>query len=123
MYFTQKVIDLFIKPENAGELADADGIGEAGDPHCGDFLRIYIQVREGVIKDCTFQVFGCCAAIASSSMTTILAKGQALDDAEKITAQDIVHALGGLPEEKVHCSVLGESALKAAIENYRKNDQ
>lgn len=120
--FSKRVIELFISPENAGEIDNANGIGEAGDPNCGDYLKIYIKVKEGVIEECTFQVFGCCAAIASSSMTTILAKGQSLHEAEKITAQDIVHALGGLPEEKVHCSVLGASALKDAIGNYRKHN-
>lgn len=116
--FSPKTIELFISPENAGEIGDADGIGEVGDANCGDYLRIYIKVREGVITECAFQVFGCCAAIASSSMTTILAKGKSLQEAGKITAPDIVDALGGLPKEKVHCSVLGAAALQEAIGNY-----
>jgi len=119
--FSKRVIELFISPENAGEIENANGIGEAGDPNCGDYLRIYINVKDGIIKECTFQVFGCCAAIASSSMTTILAKEKTLQEAEKITAQDIVDALGGLPKEKVHCSVLGASALNDAISNYKKH--
>jgi len=100
-------------------MPDADSIGSAGDPSCGDHLKIFIKVRNGVIEDIRFLVYGCTASVATSSMTTVLAKGKHLDDARKITQQDIVDALGGLPELKKHCSNLGVSALRAAILNYQ----
>lgn len=123
MWYTKKVIDLFLDPENVGNMEDADGVGEAGDPNCGDFLKIYIKVKNEIIEKCTFEVLGCCAAIASSSMTTILASGKTLDEASKITAWDIIIALGGLPEPKIHCSVLGATALKAAIDDYNNRNK
>jgi len=99
-------------------MADADGIGSCGDPACGDSLTIYIKVSDNAIADISFLVVGCVAAIASSSMTTELAKGKTLEEAFTITDTDIANALGGLPENKLHCSVLGATALKNAIENY-----
>ena len=99
-------------------MPDADGIGSCGDPSCGDSLTLYIKVKDNVITDISFLVFGCVAAIASSSMTTELAKGKTLEEALRITDNDIADALDGLPENKIHCSVLGATALKNAIENY-----
>lgn len=105
-------------PRNVGSMPDADAEGIGGESGCGDYLTIYIKVKENVITDISFLVFGCVAAIASSSMTTELAKGKTLDEALKISEGDIVNALGGLPENKLHCSVLGATALKNAIDNY-----
>lgn len=116
--FTDTVIDHFLSPRNVGSMPNADGIGECGDPNCGDSLTIYIKVEDGIIKEISFMVFGCVAAIASSSMTTVLAKGKSLPEALMITDQEIDQALGGLPEHKTHCSLLGATALKNAIENY-----
>ncbi len=116
--FTDQVIDHFSNPRNVGIMEGADAKGTGGDPKCGDFLTIYIKVRENVIEDISFLVQGCIAAIATSSMTTELAKGKTLEEALKISNQVISDALGGLPEEKMHCSVLGASALKNAIEEY-----
>ena len=99
-------------------MPDADAIGSCGDPGCGDSLTLYIKVKDNVITDISFLVFGCVAAIASSSMTTELAKGKTLEEALRITDNDIADALDGLPENKIHCSVLGATALKNAIENY-----
>lgn len=105
-------------PRNVGSMPDADGEGTCGDPECGDFLKIYIKVKDDVITDISFLVFGCVASIASSSITTELAKGKTLEEAKEVTNVDIVNALQGLPENKIHCSVLGATALKNAIENY-----
>lgn len=116
--FTDTVIEHFMSPHNAGSMPDADAEGSSGDPDCGDSLTIYLKVKDRVIEDIRFMVFGCVAAVATSSMTTELAKGKTLDEALKLTDLDIVNALGGLPENKLHCSVLGESALKDAIHNY-----
>jgi len=116
--FSNKVMDHFINPRNAGAMDDPDGEGCSGDPDCGDHLIIYIKVRNKKIDDIRFLVYGCVAAIATSSMTTELAKGKTLDDALKITDEDVIMALGDLPDNKVHCSLLGPTALKRAIENY-----
>lgn len=118
--YTKKVLDLIVYPENVGKIDDYNGIGLAGDPDCGDHLEITIKVENQIIKDVKFRVQGCGGAIASSSMTTILAKGKPVMEAYLITKLDIVEALGGLPEEKIHCSVLGEQALKKAILDYAK---
>ncbi len=116
--FSDIVIEHFMCPRNAGSMPDADAEGTCGEPGCGDCLTIFIKVKENVITDINFLVFGCVAAVASSSMTTELAKGNTLEEALKISDTDIVNALGGLPENKLHCSVLGATALKNAIENY-----
>jgi nitrogen fixation NifU-like protein len=117
-FFTDKVIDHFLCPRNAGRMPDADAEGTCGDPSCGDSLTIFIKVADNRIAEISFLVFGCVAAIATSSMTTELAKGKPLEEALKLTDDEITEALGGLPENKLHCSVLGATALKNAIENY-----
>ncbi len=116
--YTDTVIQHFNNPQNVGILEFADGIGFAGDPNCGDYLKIYLKVKDDYIDDIKFQVHGCCAAIASSSMTTSLAKGKHLLNAYSISEKDILEALGGLPEGKEHCSLLGALALKKAIVDY-----
>lgn len=117
--YTDNVIDHFMSPRNLGSMVDADGFGTSGDPDCGDYLHIYIKVNEGNISEVSFLVFGCAAAVASSSITTELIKGKSLVNAYKITAEEITIALGGLPEFKLHCSVLGATAVKNAIDDYR----
>ena len=116
--YSEKVVEHFIAPKNTGRMLDPDGIGTIGEPDCGDNCMIFIKVREDIICDISFLIFGCGAAIASGSMTTVLAKGKKLQEALQITEQDILHALGGLPEAKQHCSNLGASALHAAIYDY-----
>ncbi len=116
--FSDKVIDHFLCPRNARRMRDADAEGSCGDPGCGDSLTIFIKVEDNRIAEISFLVFGCVAAIATSSMTTELAKGKSLEEALMLTNEDIAEALGGLPENKLHCSVLGATALKKAIENY-----
>jgi len=118
--YNQKVMDHFLHPRNVGELPDANGIGNVGNPVCGDILRLYIKVKDGVITDATFKTFGCGAAIATSSMVTELVKGKSIDEALRISNKAVAEALGGLPKIKMHCSVLAEEALKAAIEDYHK---
>ncbi len=118
--YTEKVMDHFMNPRNVGTLEDADGIGRVGNPSCGDIMEIYIKVDEDErITDCTFKTFGCGAAIATSSITTELAKGMTLDEAEKLTRDAVAQALGGLPKIKMHCSNLATDALRAAIAHYR----
>lgn len=116
--YSEKVINHFLTPQNVGDMPDADSVGSAGDPSCGDHLKIFIKVHNGVIYDISFLAYGCTASIATSSVTTVLAKGRRLEDARSITEQDVINALDGLPEQKKHCSNLGVSALRAAILNY-----
>ena len=117
--FTDEVIDHFSNPRNAGELENANGVGDAGDPSCGDTMRLYIKVEENVITGVSFKICGCVAALASASVTTVLVKGKTIDEALMITNKDISDALGGLPKQKLHCSVLGEEAIRNAVADYR----
>lgn len=117
--YSTKVIEHFMSPHNIGSMVDYDGKGTYGDPSCGDSLTIYIKVENNIIEDISFLIFGCTASIAASSMTTILAKGKSLEEALEITEEDIVEALDGLPESKLHCSNLGAGALKNAINDYK----
>jgi len=118
--YSKKVMEHFLNPRNMGKIDDPDGVGVAGNPVCGDTMTIYIKVRNNRIVDIKFQTFGCAAAIATSSMITELAKGKTIEEAEKITRDDVADALEGLPPIKMHCSNLAADALKAAIEDYKK---
>jgi len=120
MQYSKKVMEHFKKPKNVGELKDADGTGEVGNPTCGDVMKITIKVKDNKIIDIKFKTFGCAAAIATSSMITELAKGKTLEEAERITRTDVSESLDGLPPIKQHCSNLAADALKKAIEDYKK---
>ena len=111
-------MDHFQNPRNVGKLDDADGIGEVGNAKCGDIMRMYIKVRDGVIVDCKFNTFGCGSAIATSSMATELIKGKPVEEALELSNKAVVEALDGLPAYKLHCSVLAEEAVKAAVKDY-----
>ena len=117
--YSKTVMEHFRSPRNVGVIEDANGIGEVGNPLCGDMMTIYLDVQEDQIKDIKFQTFGCGSAIAVSSMLTELAKGKSLEDAKKITNKDVAEALEGLPKNKLHCSNLGADALQMAIQNYQ----
>ena len=118
--YSEKVMDMFRNPKNMGEIENPDGIGRVGNPKCGDLMELYIKVENDIITDVKFKTFGCAAAIATSSMITEMAKGKTLDEALKITRQDVADELEGLPPIKMHCSNLAADALQAAIEDYRK---
>lgn len=118
--YSEEVIDHFTKPRNMGTIDGADGIGEVGNPKCGDIMTLYIKVKDSKIEDVKFQTFGCAAAIATSSMITEMVKGKDLSELKEVTNKAVAEALGGLPKIKLHCSVLAEDALKAAIEDYYK---
>jgi nitrogen fixation NifU-like protein len=118
--YTDKVMDHFRNPRNMGEIPNADGVGTVGNPVCGDLMTMYIKVKDDRIEDVKFKTYGCGAAIATSSMTTELAKGKTLDEAMKITRASVADSLGGLPKVKMHCSNLAADALHVAIENYRE---
>lgn len=118
--YSEKVMQHFLNPHNVGDLPDANGIGNVGNPVCGDILRLYIKVENNRIVDVRFKTFGCGAAIATSSMVTDLVKGKTIEEALQISNKAVAEALGGLPKVKMHCSVLAEEALKSAIEDYRK---
>ncbi len=119
--YSEKVMDHFRNPRNVGVLDDADGIGEEGNPVCGDMMTFYIKVKDDRLQDIKFQTFGCGSAIAVSSMISEMAIGKTLNEAMKITNKDVAEELGGLPKNKLHCSNLGADALHRAIENYRKD--
>lgn len=118
MLYSEKVMEHFSNPRNVGEIENADGIGEVGNAQCGDIMKMYIKVKDGVITDVKFKTFGCGAAIATSSMATELIKGKPIEDALKLTNKAVIEALDGLPPVKVHCSVLAEQAIKTAIADY-----
>lgn len=121
MLYTQKVQDLFLNPHNLGEIENPDGVGEVGNAKCGDIMKIWIKVdpKSEKLESVKFKTFGCAAAIATSSIITDMAQGKTLEEAEKITNQDVANELGGLPPAKMHCSNLAADALKKAIQNYR----
>ena len=116
--YSDKVMEHFSNPRNVGELAEANGVGEVGNAKCGDIMKIYLKIEDGIIKDASFKTFGCGAAVATSSMSTELIKGKTIDEALKLTNLDVTKALDGLPAEKVHCSVLAEQGIKMAISDY-----
>ncbi|MGC9781680.1 MAG: Fe-S cluster assembly scaffold protein NifU [Candidatus Heimdallarchaeota archaeon] len=120
MLYSKKVMEHFTKPKNVGKIEDADGLGIVGNPKCGDTMEITIKVKDEKIADIKFRTFGCASAIASSSITTVMAKGMTLDDALKLTRNDVAKELDGLPPHKMHCSNLAADALHKAIENYRE---
>jgi nitrogen fixation NifU-like protein len=121
--YSDKVLDHFRNPRNIGEIKNADGIGTVGNPTCGDVMTIYIKVKDDKIFDIKFKTYGCAAAIASSSIATELVKGKTLDEALKLTRNDVAEELGGLPAYKLHCSNLAADALRKAIEDYRKKQK
>ena len=116
--YSDKVMDYFAHPRNVGVIEDASGVGKVGNPVCGDIMELFIKVDKGIITDAKFRTFGCGAAIATSSMVTEMVKGKTLDEALKVSNAAVAEALGGLPAIKMHCSVLAEDALKAAIDDY-----
>ncbi len=119
-WYSEKVLDHYRNPRNVGKIEDADGTGVVGNPVCGDMMMITIKARDERIEDIKFQTFGCGAAIATTSMVTELVKGKTLDEALQVTNKDVADALDGLPPIKMHCSLLAEQAIKAAIEDYRE---
>ncbi len=118
--YSPKVMTHFSNPQNVGEIPDADGVGTVGNPVCGDLMTIYIKVKDDRIEDIKFKTFRCGAAIATSSMVTLMAKGKTIDEALKITRDDVAKELDGLPPQKMHCSNLAAEALEAAIKDYRE---
>jgi len=116
--YSEKVMDHFLHPRNVGEIPDANGIGNVGNPICGDIMRMYLKIENDIIVDAKFKTFGCGAAISTSSMVTEMVKGKTVDEALKISNKAVAEALGGLPAIKMHCSVLAEEALKSAIKDY-----
>lgn len=122
--YNDKVMDHFLNPRNAGEIENADGVGEVGNAKCGDIMRIYVKIENDIITDVKFRTFGCGSAIAASSISTEMLIGKQVEEALEITNQDVVDELGGLPVVKIHCSVLAEQAFKMAIYDYaQKNDK
>ena len=118
MKYSEKVMDHFTNPRNVGEIENADGVGVVGNAKCGDIMKMYLKIEDGVITDCKFKTFGCGAAIATSSMATELVKGHTVEEALSLTNSAVVEALDGLPAVKIHCSVLAEQAIKAALADY-----
>ena len=122
MLYSDKVMDHFRNPRNMGKMEDADGVGEVGNAKCGDIMRIYLKIENGIIEDVKFKTFGCGAAIATSSMATEMVKGKSIEEAMKLTNKAVAEALDGLPPVKMHCSLLAEQALKEALEDYFKKN-
>ena len=118
--YSAKVMDHFMNPRNVGEIEGADGVGEVGNPACGDMMRLYLKVENGRVVDAKFRTFGCGAAIASSSMLTEMIKGKTVEEAREITNHAVAEALDGLPAVKIHCSVMAEQAVKSALDDYAK---
>lgn len=118
MLYSEKVMDHFKNPRNVGKMEDADGVGEVGNVKCGDIMKMYIKVKDGIITDVKFNTFGCGSAIATSSMATEMIKGKSIEEALTLSNRAVVEALDGLPPAKIHCSVLAEEAVKAAVRDY-----
>jgi nitrogen fixation NifU-like protein len=118
--YSATVMEHFMNPRNVGEIEGADGVGEVGNPACGDMMRLYLKIEQGRVTDAKFRTFGCGAAIASSSMLTEMIKGKTVDEAREISNQAVAEALGGLPAVKIHCSVMAEQAVKSALDDYAK---
>lgn len=118
--YNETVINHFSNPRNVGEISDASAVGEVGNVVCGDILRVYIKVKDGILDDVKYMTFGCGAAVASGSMLTVLAKGKTIEEAQRLTNKDVADALGGLPPQKLHCSNLAADALQKAIENWQQ---
>ena len=118
--YSEKVMDHFRNPRNVGVIEDADGVGEVGNAKCGDIMKMYLKIENGIVEDVKFETFGCGSAIASSSMATELIKGQPLSEVRKLTNKAVAEALDGLPAYKMHCSVLAEEAIRSALEDYEK---
>lgn len=116
--YTEKVMDHFMNPRNVGEIECASGIGTVGNPRCGDIMRVYLEIKDGIVEDAKFKTFGCAAAVATSSMATEMVKGKTIKDALTVTNKAVLDALDGLPPAKVHCSLLAEEALQAALWDY-----
>ena len=121
--YSEKVMDHFLHPRNLGMLEDANGVGEVGNAQCGDIMKMYLKIEDEVVQDVKFETFGCGSAIASSSMATELIKGKPVEEVEQLTNKAVAEALDGLPDYKMHCSVLAEEAIQAALEDYRKNNE
>ena len=121
--YSKKLLDHFFHPHNMGKIKNPDGVGVAGNPQCGDVLKIYLKIKDNKITDIKFETLGCAAAIGVSSVLTEMVKGKTIDEALKIKNQDIVKELGGVPPNKIHCSVLGEQALKKAIEDWQRKNK
>ena len=122
MQYSEKVMDHFMNPRNVGEIENADGVGTVGNAKCGDIMKMYLKIENDVVTDCKFKTFGCGAAIATSSMATELIKGRTIEEVLALTNNAVVEALDGLPPVKVHCSVLAEEAIKAAVADYYKKN-
>ncbi|MBQ5951418.1 MAG: Fe-S cluster assembly scaffold protein NifU [Lachnospiraceae bacterium] len=118
--YSEKVMDHFRNPRNVGVIEDANGIGEVGNAKCGDIMKMYLKIENGIVQDVKFETFGCGSAIASSSMATELIKGQPVSEVKKLTNKAVAEALDGLPAYKMHCSVLAEEAIRSALEDYQK---
>ncbi len=121
--YSEKVMDHFRNPRNVGVLEDANGIGEVGNAKCGDIMKMYLKIEDGIVQDVKFETFGCGSAIASSSMATELIKGQPVSEVRKLTNKAVAEALDGLPAYKMHCSVLAEEAIQSALEDYEKRGE
>ena len=120
--YSDKVMDHFLHPRNVGVIEDANAVGEVGNAKCGDIMKMYLKIEDGIIEDVKFETFGCGSAIASSSMATELIKGKPVEEAMQLTNKAVAEALDGLPDYKMHCSVLAEEAIQSALEDYYKND-
>ena len=121
--YSDKVMDHFLNPRNVGVIEDADGVGEVGNAKCGDIMKMYLKIDNDVIEDVKFETFGCASAIASSSMATEMIKGKPVEEALKLTNKAVARALDGLPDYKMHCSVLAQEAIEEAINNYKKGEK